>query len=506
MKRVVLACTPSSVYDFFLPIAARVWRKRIGYEPVILLVGTAEEWSRGSSGVPLQAITSDGHKVEFIERVTGVDDSNVCMSSRQHAAALPWLDPEDILIVGDVDLLPVRKSFYHQHNPLTHQVAIHHAGMYQDKYWPSYGPSMSVENWRKTMGLRVGDLQGSLMESFWRGDIEGIIRAQKADHLDSRLWTFDEEYASARLRATWLGSEIHKIQSLGYERLCRNAWPSRVYMSNYIDCHCRRPGYTDENWPKIREVLAQILPDDLSWVDGYVSAYRNAIGLSLPKSGVPIKAEKSNFDSDVFGCNVGILKCSEIPGKFSIQEANRSNLDVVFVKADGWQVPDDVVSALDYCFEMELKSKPVEFNQAIVRCDFVRPSHVAIAKVAFPDSRFLRDPRLTRKTDALYERWLTSASSVYALEPVENDAFMVVTEDPDGAGRISLLAVLDKSRGIGIGEALVNGVMSKPSAAGTWRVKVSCRNVRGIRFYEKLGFRIKSVHTAFHVWTSGDEG
>ena len=505
MKRVVLACTPSHVYDFFLPIAARLWKKRIGYEPLILLVGTSDDWNRGSSGVPFQAIKADGHRTEFVDRIPGVDDSNVCMSSRQHAAALTWLDINDILLIGDVDLFPIRRDFYHQHDPERYPVAIYHADMYQDTYWPSYGLSMSVASWRATMGLRIGDLKGSLVNSFDRGGIWEIIKAQKANYLDSRLWTFDETYASERVRASRREDELQKIPS-HWERLCRNTWPVRVYASNYIDCHCPRLGYT-ENWPKIRSVLAQIMPDDLSWVDGYVNAYRSAMGFSLPGSGVPLKAERSKFDSDVFECNVGILRCgyNKVPRKFSIQEANRSQLDVVFVKADGWQVPSDDVSALDYIYEMELQNPLKVEKVKVVKCDFTRPSHTAIAKGAFSDSRFFRDERLARKVEELYERWLTLAEDVYALDPVVNDAFMIVTTDPDGAGRIALLAVHEKSRGVGLGELLVNGVISKLSNRQAWRVKVSSRNVRAIKFYEKLGFLVKSVHTTFHVWT-GDEG
>lgn len=499
MNRVVLACTPSNVYDFFLPIAANLWMNRIGFKPIILLVGTRKEWS---DRISFQALQGQ-FEVEFVDRVDGVDDSNVCMSSRQHAAALESLSPMDTLLIGDVDLLPIRKDFYSSER--RRPVKILHAGMYQDRYWPAYGPMMSVRDWRETMGIRLGDLRGSLMQSFADGKILDIIQAQKLNYMDSRLWTFDEQYASEKIRAAWGPDDLCKVDSFGYERLCRNSWPKRVYALNYIDAHCPRPGYTDENWPKIRELLAQIAPGDLSWFDGYATAYRNSMGLDLPKSGMPVKAEKSDFDSEIFGVRVGILRCfGDVPRNFSIREANRTDFDVVFVKAEGWQVPVDNVTALDYCLEMEV-APPLESRPpiAVSKRSMPSPSHAAIAKTAFPDSRFHRDPRLAGMVGSLYERWLCS-SGVYVFDPVQDGAFMAASEDDDGAGRISLLAVLDKSRGVGIGETLVRGVIASFHER-LWRVRVSCRNTRAIKFYEKIGFRAKSIHTSYHVWTSGED-
>jgi hypothetical protein len=274
MKRVVLSCTHSSTYDFFLPISVKIWKKRVGYEPIIFLVGSKSEWEHGHRKVVLDEI---GPQVEFVERVPGIPDSNIAMSVRQHAAALPWVDGSDLIIVGDVDLLPIRKMFYHQHDPSEFSIAIYHADMYHDTYWPAYGPSMTADTWLEVMDLEIGDLRGSLLRTFKDGKIEGLISANKSNHHDSRLWVFDEQYASARIRLSRFSNSILRIRTDDTnERLCRNRWPAEVDASRFIDFHCPRPGWTEENFTKIRGVLEQVVPEELPWLDRYVDAYRRS--------------------------------------------------------------------------------------------------------------------------------------------------------------------------------------------------------------------------------------
>jgi len=277
MKRVVLSCTTSDTYDFFLPISARLWRERIGYEPVSILIGTPREWgSYGHCKVVLNELLGSGFPVELVGHVPGITDANVSMAVRQQAAALPWLDPNDLLIVGDVDLFPIRSEFYNQPDPSKDQITICHAGIHGERFWPAYGPRMSVAAWREVMGIVAGNLKRSLEDAFRDGKIEELIAANKADYRDSRLWFFDEEYASSKIRASRF--EILRVQSNGWERLCKNSWPAVVNALDYIDCHCPRPGWNKENWDKIRNVLSQVMSsDDLSWSDRYVAAYRSSV-------------------------------------------------------------------------------------------------------------------------------------------------------------------------------------------------------------------------------------
>lgn len=272
MKRwVVLSCTPNSAYDFFLPIATRLWKTRIGYEPIIVLVGVEKDWSFGHAKVVYEEIRRE--RVEFFSGIPNIPDSTVSMGLRQHVAALDF-DPDDVLLVGDVDLFPVDKDFYHRYDPSKSPVGIYHAEMYNGLYWPAYGISMPVRNWREVMGVTVGDFRGSVERAF----LEGPAAVNVKNLSPEEAWTFDERYASHRIRESRFAKDASMFSScVGNRRPHRAYLPHRIYASDYVDFHCGRPGWSAENWPSIRCILSQIIPDDLRWVDQYVDAYLKSV-------------------------------------------------------------------------------------------------------------------------------------------------------------------------------------------------------------------------------------
>ena len=209
-------------------------------------------------------------------------------------------------------------------------------------------------------------------------------------------------------------------------------------------------------------------------------------------------ATLSDWDTELFGYKVGILKLQSQRFTYDIKKANVEHFDVVFVKADFWMEPDGQVRALDYLYDMELDARISCYLSRPTRLVPASVSHLKISKTAFRDSRFLSDPRLWGMVPDMYEKWLVR-KQVHVLDGAEDDAFLLETEDEDGAKRVSLVAVNESTRGMGIGKLLVSSVVR--GRTEILRVKVSCKNHRAVRFYETLGFRVKSLHTAFHVWT-----
>ena len=500
-KRVVISCTPSNIYDFFLPISVRLWRKRIGYEPIVVLIGSEQDWSSGQAKVVYDEIRGS-ERIEFFQGIPGIPDAAVSMGLRQHVSALD-LDPDDLLLVGDVDLFPVDKSFYHQYDPAKNPIGVYYADTYGDAYWPAYGVSMPVRNWREVMGVEVGNFRGSVERAFSRENLTAVGLPGDTGDWDTRFWTFDERYASLKIKRSRFAKDTALFKTLFEGKLPeRFKLPSQPYAADYIDFHCSRPGWTEANWPDIRYALAQMLPDDLRWLDRYVDAYRRSLKIGFKVASDKLEATPLPWDSDVFGVRVGLLELeSPLPRSLAVVEANLGKCDVVFVKAPGWHEPEGV-AALDHTYDMELSGSAVPSDAAVIAVDPPRAAHAEIAATAFPDSRFNRDPRLAKLSGAFYRKWLSGNGVLYALDALVDDAFLFVSVDRDGAGRISLIAVFEKSRGIRIGEALVRGVMHALRGLTTWRVRVSSRNVRAIRFYEALGFKVKSVQTAFHVWVA----
>lgn len=497
-KWVVLSCTPNSAYDFFLPIAVRLWRKRIGYEPVIVLVGSESDWSSGHAKVVRDATQG---RVSLFESIPGIPDSAVSMGLRQHVSALEFAE-DDVILIGDVDLFPVDREFYHRYEPSRNPVGIYYAETYRDEYWPAYGVSMPVRNWREVMGVVVGDFRGSVQRAFTEENVKALGMADKVETWDTRFWTFDERYTSFKIKGSRFSNSVATFPSaLGTKVPQRLKLPAQPYAQDYVDFHCPRPGWTEDNWPDIRHMLAQMMPEDLRWIDDYAEKYLRSVEERPGEVPQNLEATHLPWDSEVLRVNVGLLRVKgSLPRTKSIAEANQGKVDVVFVKADGWQ---DVkgASAVDYTYEMEFVELAPPDDSSVMECRPPRPAHLALAREAFRGtSRFYRDPYLFGRAGAFYEKWLHGDGIVYALENRADDAFLFVSVDPDVAGRVSLIAVTEQSRGTSAGADLVRGVMHRRHDLRPWRVRVNARNVKAIRFYENLGFRIKSVQTAFHVW------
>lgn len=216
------------------------------------------------------------------------------------------------------------------------------------------------------------------------------------------------------------------------------------------------------------------------------------------------RAHASSWDTELFNYDVGTLDITHLPRISRIREDNRKVFDVVFVKLPGW-VDVQEVEALDYRYDMELPDPRKEARKhpiQVIEC--IPQKHLDLASRAFVDSRFSFDRRLKSRAYEIYPRWLSGADRVYTFSRHhQEDAFVAVSTEKD-IRRISLIAVSEKVRSLGLGETLLRAVFDQEKKV-RWRVRVSARNYRAIRFYESLGFRMKEVSTAFHVWVDGEE-
>jgi len=212
-----------------------------------------------------------------------------------------------------------------------------------------------------------------------------------------------------------------------------------------------------------------------------------------------MKAAFSELYTRAFGYQIGSLEVDPPIYPYDVIQANKDEFACVFVRVRGWWESFEQVSSLSYLYDMELDLGPwvVPTVHAPTEIQKASVEHLEIARTAFKDSRFLLDWRLNDLASETYARWI-AGRDVHVLKNSPDAAFLYVT-DEEGASRISLTAVREKDRGLGVGGMLIRSVITK--ICGLWRVKVYCKNYRAVRFYESIGFKVKSVETVFHVWT-----
>jgi hypothetical protein len=262
-----------------------LWRDRIGYEPSFFLVGTVDEWEhQPRAAIILDELRHHELHVEFVDHIPGAEDGTIAQCVRQHAAAHPYPE-DDILMPSDADLLPIRREFYHQHDPEKHAIGLYYWNGYpgeEDRHWPSCHMSMRVRTWREVMGLDV-PLREAMVRNFSDYNLSAKMAAKRADPGKNwgHVWFTDEFIASLKVKESrYHPHGINFITREGHppkDRLDRSAWPAQYDVTQYTDVHSIRPIWNAVNWPRFRPIIEQTMPDKLAWADRYISDFRKVM-------------------------------------------------------------------------------------------------------------------------------------------------------------------------------------------------------------------------------------
>jgi ribosomal protein S18 acetylase RimI-like enzyme len=232
-------------------------------------------------------------------------------------------------------------------------------------------------------------------------------------------------------------------------------------------------------------------------MEGAEAMGRKALGRTVRMTA---RAARSEWESEVLGVRVGVISSEKIPTTDLIRSENRGAFDVVFVYCSKWAEQCKGRVAIDHLYDMEaITHGCASAVSCISTIKFPSKKHLEIIRNGSIENRFSRDPNLFKMANERYVRWL-SEHEAYVLSDDPESAFLIPTTDEDGHRRISLIAVDRNKRGAGIGTRLVSGSFAAEPGCKLWRVKVSARNRKALKFYETIGFRVKSVSTVFHVW------
>lgn len=282
----VIASSTDHSYDFFAPLTALLWKRVVGYETICFLINTADDWQKPYSHVVKQKLFEAGAKIHHIGRIEGYLEAQAAQSSRQHAAALD-LPETDVLATADVDMWPLSKDWYHQHDPSKYDLTLHYANAYGPLIPPSQPPYFctaymfaTVKKWREIVGLENrGEIQTQLQAN--------LDRTLGRRHDSWQAWNADELFMGSRIKG-WDGypGRCQFIERFGGppdDRIDRACWPDSLekgkfpwFQRKWVDTHLIRPGAVPPNWARIRPILSHLVPDQMEWVDEYVRLYRKA--------------------------------------------------------------------------------------------------------------------------------------------------------------------------------------------------------------------------------------
>lgn len=261
MTKAVISSTYDDLYLFNLPIVTWLWNKLevdvicfmptkyFGFpehsDKIKLLVDTVK---KGKLRIDIYWFECPKHK-----------EATYTQCARLYAACLD-LPEDEILVTSDVDMA-IFKIPPHDGN-----ITIFGSDLVPNGQYPMCYSIGTVKQWREVIG------QGTYQEH-----LDNLLGLIEADHFRGNYWGKDQE-------TMWnlLQGYNHKLVSRARAeiqfatcRVDRDDVNWRIYVDeNLVDAHLWRPGYSDENFAKIMELLTMKYPnDDFDWVVNYKNEY-----------------------------------------------------------------------------------------------------------------------------------------------------------------------------------------------------------------------------------------
>lgn len=230
-----------------------------------------------------------------------------------------------------------------------------------------------------------------------------------------------------------------------------------------------------------------------------------------------------DWDSDFFGfpvarINVPSMQNSNLQDVVSAVKASAIKLTYLFCEEkipefDARQLGCKLVDC-KVLYSQELPSKPPLKQPNVLVREAKSGDEGVLAQLAILSgqySRFSVDDRIPpEKFRSLYTQWMEAsikgllADTVYvAINANDSPTGVVTVKKEHKTLSIGLIAVLPENRGQGVGESLIQNVLSS-----TWgkncehaTVVTQSDNLPACRLYEKNGYSVTKTDYVYHLWS-----
>ena len=286
-RKVILSCTQNDTYLFFLPIVSLVWQRKMGFCPVVFLIGSVKEWMEQERyRLAIEETVKTGAVVHFVASDREFyEDKTLAQIVRLYAFLLSGTEggfsDTTYMILADVDMLMLNRGWINQRDQ-TKQVNLFFANAYGGEKYPLNYVGMNVGIWKQVMGLPGGDI-GKEVKAQLSAGLGRVAGQFKESEHSTKAWLYDEVLFTERIKI-WSGypEQCQMINREGCppnDRIDRENWSFGGTILGKADAHLVRPGYENDNWQKIHPVLRCILNDEeFSWVCRYREKYATLKG------------------------------------------------------------------------------------------------------------------------------------------------------------------------------------------------------------------------------------
>lgn len=281
MKRhIILSVNDNPEYLYYVPLAVWAWRQ-IGWEPVIFFDGfgtgihslIGNVLDKNDTKIMAYFLDSYAH----LKRESDYRSDTITQVSRLYAGHIQSIDPADLLMTGDIDLIPL-SDYWH---PKADEITIYGYDLTDKRHFPICYIAMSKAEWIKIMQLSSNGTESDI-----KRDLDSMPQAKDTDFY--KYWFTDQDLITDRIGnntyRSILRGKIHN--GLAQGRVDRGDW-SMMHNGNFIDAHLHRDLYKafqnpehehfklyQKKWREHMELLATVWPnEDWAWFIEYTKQF-----------------------------------------------------------------------------------------------------------------------------------------------------------------------------------------------------------------------------------------
>lgn len=252
---VVISSNDNPDYLFFLPLVSWAWKK-IGWEVITIF--------QNKSDITNLVINNlDDYAAQF-----GPMSEYRCETQYQciRLYVANWIHEDYYILTTDADMLPLSDYWKPDYEKFTSW-----GRDLTDYHNPICYLGAPVKIWKEVMNLT-----GSAIHDMLR-DFEANPKVNSENKVD--WWGVDQDIITERLlNYSYVRQDrgIAPNSHFPLGRIDRGAWELTLQQPLRIDAHLLRPGYSDENWPRIMKLIQECFDPtaiEIEWMENYRQKY-----------------------------------------------------------------------------------------------------------------------------------------------------------------------------------------------------------------------------------------
>lgn len=271
--RAILSCTADDLYSFSMPFAVYGW-KLIGVDCIVFVPMDNYDASDSAVfrlGMAMGMCSKIASGTEFRRFVAPPEKVITYAQCIRLYAAAHGTDA-DIFITSDADMCVFNGNFWQQFD-YNGAINIIGSDLVPEGQVPMCYIAAPVVGWRHFMQIGVRSAQQC---------VDDLLAHLEAEHFRGNYWSKDQETAYHEIHSAPYPIVRHNRAKPGTQfatcRADRDGWH---VTHDIIDAHLPRPGWTPENFAKIKELFAIMYPEtDHSWMDEFHAEFENSLTLS----------------------------------------------------------------------------------------------------------------------------------------------------------------------------------------------------------------------------------